>query len=113
MVALATNLNEFSDKENSRTYVTDGHTTAQPRIVAQRRRVPQGNQVVSESVVDVVFGTKDASGAILPQKISFEAKVRLPVAADAADIAAAKALFREVVACDEFDAVVDGQMYLK
>jgi len=112
MAAMTTVLTEFSDNGDSRTYTTSGHTISKPKLVLQKRRVPAGNQVVSETSISVIHGCEDSAGDILPQKVSFQAIVRSPLQAIAADVAAAKAIFLDIIAGDEFANAVLTQEYL-
>jgi len=112
MAAQTTALTEFSDNGNSRTYVTSLHTTAKPKLVVQKRKVPTGNQTVAEISIDVVHATEDVDGAVLPQKVAFSAIFRQPLAGDAVDVAAALAIFRDIVAGDEFANAVNTQEFL-
>lgn len=113
MPVISTVLTEFSDKENSRTYTAAGHTVVKPRIVTQKRRIAPSVDGVATDTLSVVFGSVDAVGAPLSTKIAFEVNIRRSPGALPADILAAKTLFREIVASDEFDAVVDSQNYVK
>lgn len=114
MAAMTTTLTEFSDKENSRTYVVDGasHTASKPRMILQQRKVPGANQSIIEDEVSVLYGTTDADSNILDSRVLISAKVRRPKEGDAADMTAALAVFRDVVAGDEFTAVTTGSYYL-
>lgn len=113
MPALATALTEYSDEMNSRTYTVSGHSVAKPRLVIQKRKVGVPKASSSTDDIQVVFGTVDASGAILPGRIAFTVGVRRPVEAISADISAALVVFRDIVASDEFAAMVSTQNYLK
>lgn len=113
MAGMSTSLTVFSTSENSRTYVVSGHTPSAPRVVTQKRRVPSGSQVVADDTVTIVYGTVDADDIPLAQKVSFAASVRRPITGDAADVTAALAVFRDIVASDEFGAMVTGQLNLK
>lgn len=73
MANMTTILTEFADNGNSRTYAAPAHTVQAPRLVIQKRTVPATLGGVSESSAKVVFGTTDALGVPLLQKISFEA----------------------------------------
>jgi hypothetical protein len=106
-------MSEFSDKENSRTYAVSGHTVAAPRLVTQKRKVPTSTSSVAESTITVVYGTEDAEGNPLTSKVAIGANVRYPANGQAADVAAAKAVFRDLVASDEFDNLVDSQAYVQ
>lgn len=113
MPTMATTLTEYSDEANSRTYTVPGHSIAKPKLLLQKRQVGAAGGKSSQDTISVVFGTANAAGAILPNRIAFEIVVRRPVEALAADVTAALALFKEVVASDEFTAVVNTQNYLK
>lgn len=113
MAALATSLTGFSELGNTRTYVvTSAHTALKPALVIQRRKVPSGNQVVAEDNINVVYATQDADGAPLPQKVQMSVNIRRPMTGNADDVAAALVVFRDIVASDEFTAVVNGQLLL-
>lgn len=113
MPAMATVLTEFSDAGNSRTSTLAGHTALKPRIVIQKRKVAVDDASSPEDHISVVYGTVDAAGAILPGKIAFEVSLRRPVLGLAADVTAALAVFRDIVASDEFTAVTTTQNWLK
>lgn len=112
MAAMSTALTEFSTIGDSRTWVTSTHTTGKPRIVVQKRRVPQGNQTVAETTVSVIHATVDTAGAVLPQKVSFSATFRQPLDGASADVTAALAIFRDIIAGDEYGTAVTTQKFL-
>ncbi len=112
MAAMTTALTEFSDNGNSRTYTQAAHTVQQPMLVIQKRKVPTGNQTVAETTVNVVDSTTDVDDAVLSQKVLFSAVVRYPIAGTAADVTAALATFRDIIAGDEFANAVSTQEYL-
>lgn len=112
MGAMTTSLTTFSEEKNKRTSTYTGHTVSDPHIVIETRRVPDGNQEVMESKIKVVSGIEDSDGMILTSKVSFEATVRYPIAGIAADVTAALAIFRDIVAGDEFANVVSTQEWL-
>lgn len=113
MAAMITALTEFSNNGNSRTYTLVGHTASRPQIVLQKRRVPSGSQAVAEDSISVLFATVDSEGAILAQKASFEVKVRRPVNGATADVDAALAVLRDILAGDEFANTVSTQEFVK
>jgi hypothetical protein len=113
MASFTTALTEFSDKENARTYMVDGHTVQQPRLVIQKRKVPATPEAVSQSSVDVIYGTLDPDGNVLQSKVGFSVSVRYPANGQASDVTAALAVFRDLVASDEFAATVTSQGYLQ
>lgn len=112
MAAMTTALTEFADNGNSRTYTYTGHTSAEPRLVIQRRKIATGSTSVIEDTFQVVSSTEDAAGELLSSKVLFEAKVRRPVNGITADVTAALAIFRDIVAGDEFTATVNTQGWL-
>jgi len=112
MAAMTTSLTEFADNGNSRTYTYTGHTSSEPRLVIERRKVAAGATSVIEDTVSVLSSTEDAAGELLSSKVLFEAKVRRPVNGIAADVTAALAIFRDIVAGDEFTNTVNTQEWL-
>lgn len=113
MAAMSTVLTEFSTNGDSRTYTTSGHTASKPRLVIQKRRVPVGNQIMAETTCSVIRATIDANDAVLPSKVSFSATVRYPITSDDTAVADALAIFKDMVAGDEFAASVTSQNFLK
>lgn len=112
MTVMTTALTEFADNGNSRTYVYTGHTSSEPRLVIQRRKVAAGSTSVIEDTVSVVSSTEDAAGDLLTSKVSFEAKIRRPVNGITGDVTAALAIFRDIIAGDEFANTVSTQEWL-
>lgn len=112
MAAMNTVLTEFSQMGNSRTSTITGHTAIKPKLVIEKRRVPEGNQTIIEQSFKVVEATEDADGVVLSQKVSFEAVVRYPTLALSADVTASLAVFRDIIAGDEFGACVTTQNWL-
>lgn len=112
MAGMTTVLTEFSQSGNSRTSTQPTHTAVEPKLVIEKRRVPDGNQTMVEYSVKVVDATTDAAGVILSNKISFEAVVRYPLLGTAADVTAALAVFRDIVASDDFANSVNTQEWL-
>lgn len=112
MAAMTTVLTEFANNGNSRTSTTVGHTAIKPKLVIEKRRVPEGNQVITEYSYKVVHATVDANGLVLSNKISFEAVVRYPLAGLAADVTAALAIFKDIASSDDFAASVNTQGWL-
>jgi hypothetical protein len=117
MGALATALTEFADNGDSRTYTASGHTAQKPRLVIQKRKVPVGNQTMSEFSATVVYGTEDADGAVMPQKVSLGATARYPVNGDSSDLAtqlaAALVILQDIVQSDEFTASITSQNWVE
>lgn len=112
MAAMTTVLTEFANNGNSRTCTTSGHTASKPKLVIEKRKVPDGNQTVAEYSCKVIHATVDADGLALSQKVSFEAVVRYPIAGVANEVTAALAIFRDVIAGDEFGSSVTTQNWL-
>lgn len=112
MAAMTTALTEFSNNGNSRTYTLSGHSALVPKLVLQKRRVPVGSQTVAEDTITVLSATTDADSAVIPQRVTFSVTVRRPVEGDAADVTAMLAVFRDVIAGDEFANTVATQEFL-
>lgn len=104
MAAMTTALTEFSNNGDSLTYRLGSHSTTKPRLVISKRRAAVGNQTVSRYTADIVYGTEDVDGNVLPNKVVFSAVVSVPVLMDSAgtDLTDALAIFRDIVAGDEF-----------
>lgn len=113
MPAMATTLTEFSDSGNARTSTIAGHTALKPRLVIQKRKIATDESSSPEDHISVVYGTTDAAGVVLPGKIAFEVSLRRPVLGLAADVTAALAVLRDIVASDEFTATTTTQNWLK
>lgn len=112
MAAMTTVLTEFSNNGNSRTSTITGHTAIKPKLVIEKRRVPEGNQTMAEWSGKVVFATTDAAGLVLSNKVSFEVIVRYPTLGTASDTTAALAIIRDIVASDDFANSVSTQGWL-
>lgn len=112
MTAMTTVLTEFSNSGNSRTSTLDGHAAAKPKIVIEKRIVPEGNQTTIQNSMKVVFATTDADGAVLSSKIAFEATSRYPILGQLTDVQAALAIFADIVGGDEFANTVATQEWL-
>jgi hypothetical protein len=112
MAAMSTTLVEFANSGNSRTSILSGHTAVKPKLVIEKRRVPENGQQISEYSAKVVEATADANDIILAQKVSFEVVVRYPVLGQASDVTAALTTFRDIIAGDEFAASVSTQGWL-
>jgi hypothetical protein len=109
---MTTVLTEFSTTGNSRTSTVSGHTAIQPKLVIEKRRVPEGNQVISEYSCKVIYATTDADDTVISNKVSFEAIIRYPVIGDYDDVTAALAIFRDILAGDEFANSISTQEWL-
>lgn len=113
MAAMSTALELQARSGHSSTYLVPAvHTALKPKLVLQKRRVPRPNQSILEDTITVLDATEDADGAILASKIGFTVVVKRDKNSLAADITAALARFRDIVAGDEFGDVVDSQSNL-
>lgn len=112
MAAMTTALTEFSNNGNSRTSTVTGHSAVKPKLVIEKRRVPEGSQTMVEVSCKVIYATEDADGEILNQKIAFEASVRYPLLGLSTDRDAALVVFRDIIAGDEFANAVSTQEWL-
>lgn len=111
MAAMSTALTEFADQGNSRTYTQASHTAVAPRLVLQRRKVGVAGGV-AEDQVSVLSSTTDSDGSPVQQRVLFTATIRRPVNGDADDVAAMLAVFRDIIAGDEFGNTVLTQEWL-
>lgn len=112
MAGMTTVLTEFSNNGNSRTSTITGHTALLPKLVIEKKRVAEGNQTMVEYSFKVVEATTDSNDLALSQKVSLEAVVRYPLLGKASDVTAALAVFRDIVAGDEFGSSVVTQNWL-
>lgn len=112
MAAMTTALTPFSTIGNTKTSTLAGHTAIEPQLVIEKRRVPEGNQTMAEYSCKVVYATTDADGAVMSNKVSFEAVVRYPLLGTFTDVTAALAVFRDVIAGDEYTNSVETQEWL-
>lgn len=112
MAAMTTVLTEFSTSGNSRTTTLSGHTAIKPKLVIEKRRVPEGNQTMIEYSAKVVIATEDDNGDVLSSKVTFEAVVRYPVLGQSTDVTAALAFFADIIGGDEFANSVSTQSWL-
>lgn len=113
MPQMATTLLAFSNTGNVMTYAAPQHSVAEPRLVIQKRTIPSSTAGVAQTSLKVVYGTTDAAGAAVAQRISFEMVGRIPVVANDTDTDDAIALIREVVASDEFVVAMKQQLPIK
>lgn len=113
MAAMLLALTEYSDKENARTYTVSGHTVQKPKLVFQKRKNGSEGGPSASDTITLVYGTEDSAGDPLASRVVFEVTVRRPVEGIAADVTAALADFRDVIAGDEFANTVNTQNYLK
>lgn len=102
MPSITTELREYADLGNSRTYTAPTHQAQLPFLVIQKRNTPAAANASAEVSIRVVKGTTDAEGLPLSSKSSFEVIVRHPNSGDIDDRAAVLALAREIIASDEF-----------
>jgi len=112
MAAMTTVLTEFSNSGNSRTSTLVGHTAIKPKLVIEKRRVPEGNQTMIEYSAKVIIATEDVNGAILPNKVSLEVIGRYPSNGISTDVAAALAFLVDIVGGDEFANSLSTQEWL-
>lgn len=109
MAAMTTVLTEFATEGNSRTYTTPAHTALKPSLVLQRRKVATQALQGAEDQLSVLLATEDVDGNPISTRVLFTATVRRPLEADATDITSALAIFRDIVASDEFSVMVNTQ----
>lgn len=107
MAAMSTVLNNFTNYGDKRIYTTTGHTTAKGKFAVASRKVPVGNQTISEVSFAVSHATEDSEGLILSSRPTITMTFKGPVNGDPADVTAIKTIFRDFVASDEFVNLVD------
>jgi hypothetical protein len=112
MAAMTTVLTEFSNIGNSRTSTITGHTAVKPKLVIEKRRVPDGNQTMIEYSCKVVQATEDDDGLILSNKVSGDIVFRYPINGQSAEISAVLAAIVDVISGDEFANSVSTQEWL-
>lgn len=112
MAAMTTVLTEFSNNGNSRTSTLSGHTAVKPKVLIEKRRVPEGNQKMVEYSFKIVEATTDTNDLVLSNKVSLEVIGRYPLDGNSADVASALAVLRDVVAGDEFGVSLTTQGWL-
>jgi hypothetical protein len=112
MAAMTTALTLFNTQNNYVQYSLNDHTTVEPRVVIQKRKVPSGVLGVGETSIKVVYGTTNSDGDQIAERISFEVIVRDPVQGLSTDRDAALAVFRDIIAGDEFANSVGTQEWL-
>lgn len=110
MAAMSTILTEFSDNGNSRQYTLSDHSFSDVRKVLQKR--VEGVTVLEDQIM-VLYSTTDANSAPMAQKVSFTVIVKRPRGCAAADVTSSLAVFRDIVAGDEFTNTVNTQEWVK
>lgn len=112
MAGMSTALTSFASYGNSITYELSGHTVEKPRLVIQKRKVPSGVTGVGEDSFQVVYATVDSEGLVLTPKYTLMAVGRSPQNGTTTDRDAALVIFRDIVASDEFGAMIASQSKL-
>jgi hypothetical protein len=108
MAAMSTILASYDPAKGKYTYT--GHTALNPKQVLQKRTEAIGSSIMQEDSLSVISGCVDADGDVLPNRVFFTVTVRRPVTrADDTEVDAALAVFRDIVAGDEFANVVATQ----
>jgi hypothetical protein len=112
MAAQSTALNSYSENGNSRTSYTTGHTMTKPKLVIEKRKIPTTLDGVAEYSFSVVHATEDDDGNIIAQKVAMYATVRMPLQGQTSDRDAVLAIFRDIIAGDEFGVSVGSAGWL-
>lgn len=102
MAAMSTVLTVEEIEGGRFTYSTSGSTAAKPKQVVTNRKVPNGNQAVSEFMVSVSHATEDDDGSVLPNRAAITISVKQPKNGQTADMTNVLAIARDIVASDEF-----------
>lgn len=107
MAAMSTALTFFSRLGDKVTYILSGHTNQTPKVVVCTRKVPVGKQTTGGYTMTVSYGVDDSDGNMLPDKASFQVVHSWPQkAAATTERDAALAVFRDIIASDEFTSAV-------
>lgn len=112
MAAMTTALTEIFSQSggNSRTYAQPSHTTLAPKLVLQKSKPGTGVNGVASDTLSVIAQTDDDDGVPISSKIMFSVEVRRPLSGQSADVTAQLAIFRDIVASDEFTSMVNSQL---
>jgi hypothetical protein len=104
---------KFDPTGDSWTYVTAGHTSSKPKLVLCKRRVPVGNQVVSEASMQVVHATEDTDGLPISTKcaVGCTGRFSTQMGATETDLDDAITIFRDFVASDDFVTLLKSQIF--
>lgn len=113
MANMTTSLVQRSDAADAREWQAPTHTLTVPFMVRQKRTSPKTLTGRASDSLSVLRGGVDNTGVALSTPLTLQLNVSRQANMAAADIAAAVALFREVVASANFDALISGQSYLQ
>jgi hypothetical protein len=104
----------FNSKENSRTWILAPHTVAKPALVIQKRTQanPTDPNSYQSSTLMNVQGTVDAESNPMSKKITIETVVKYPVGAAAADVDAALASHKAIIADAVFNDMAKTQVFV-
>lgn len=106
MASQTTVLTEYSRNGDLTTFAMGSHSLVDARLVTHRRRLPGPNGQVASQEISTLYGTHDPDGNLLDSKVSVTTIVRYPLNGDSADVTAALATHRDIVAGDEFGSSV-------
>lgn len=115
MAAMTTALADYTYNGNVRAFKHPNHTAQKAKLITQKRKAAVGTTGVSEDNISVAYTTLDANDIPIPAKVTFSVNVRRPsnMAGDATEVTDALALFREIIASDNFGSVVTSQAWLQ
>lgn len=109
MASFTTTIERYATRENAVTYIMSGsHSFIQPRLVIQKRAMPNTANGVQRHSLEVLYGTTDSDDNPLNSLIGMAANIRYPSNGDGTDVVACLATFRDFVNSDEFQALVLG-----
>lgn len=113
MATMTTVMAQRSDSANAREFTAPTHTLAAPFIVKQNRKTPPTSVGRATDSISIIRGGVDLAGVplVVPTTIRVEVTRQANTHGDV--VAAAKALLREIIASENFDAMVAGQAYLQ
>lgn len=112
MANMTTSLTQRSDAENQREWAAPTHTLASPFTIRQRRTVAKQVTQRATDSISVLRGGLDTSGLALQTPLTAMVTLTRQANMASTDSAAALALFREIIASDNFTALWNSQGYI-
>lgn len=112
MAAMSTALTQRSDAADTREWQLPTHTLAVPFLVRQRRTTAKTLTGRATDGLSFLRGGADTAGVALASPLTATINLIRQANVSSTDSAAALAIFREVVASDNFAAMWNSQTYL-
>lgn len=113
MAEMTTVLVQRSDSADAREFQAPSHSLTTPFTVRQKRVAPKTLTGRATDNVSILRGGVDNTGVALSIPLTMQLGISRQANMSETDLAAAIALFRELVASTNFDAIVRGQSYIQ